>query len=417
MDKEKNKEEVQAKIQALRGMKDLVNDDGKKYLYIVNNISKIASRYGFDFIKNPILEQTSLFRRSVGQSSDIVHKEMYQFLDKGNNDVCLRPEGTAGIMRSFIQNKLDKAGGIHRYFYYGPMFRYERPQKGRFRQFHQFGCESIGQANVYEDANIILMLGEIFNFLNIDFTLELNSLGCEICMPKYKNKLIEFLQKEEELLCDDCKTRLKTNPIRVLDCKNQKCKEILTNAPKLSDNLCETCSSDFMKLQDILKTNGFSFLLNEKLVRGLDYYTKTAFEFVSTNIGAQNALSGGGRYDKLCSMLGGVNTPAIGFAIGIERLMELVTMKPKKEDFIYLGFSKENSLETAFSLAIRKRKSTKSFIEYKPKSFTKHITNAKKMLCTHLAFIGEDEEKNNTILLKSLENNEEVVLSLEKFCE
>jgi len=214
-----------ANIQSLRGMKDIIGNDSELFTYFIENCAKIASRYGYNYIETPILEETALFQRSVGESSDIVSKEMYNFTDKGNHEVCLRPEGTAGVVRWFVQNKKDKAGGQHRVFYYGPMFRYERPQKGRLREFHQFGCESFGESSVYEDATIILMISEILSFFKIGYKLQLNSLGDETCMPQYKEKLVTHLNTLD--LCEDCIRRIKTNPIRVLDCKNESCQQHL----------------------------------------------------------------------------------------------------------------------------------------------------------------------------------------------
>ena len=235
-------------IQSLRGMKDIVNEESALFTYFVDNASKIAKNYGFSYIETPLLEETALFKRSVGESSDIVNKEMYQFIDKGENDVCLRPEGTAGVVRHFVEKKLDRAGGNYKWYYYGPMFRYERPQKGRLREFHQFGCEVFGISNVYEDANIIMLIKEILEYFGIGFTLKLNSLGCVECMPQYKENLVNHLNSFKEELCEDCNRRVTTNPIRVLDCKNEKCQTLLKDAPKITNSLCSSCDSDFEKL-------------------------------------------------------------------------------------------------------------------------------------------------------------------------
>lgn len=345
-------------IQSLRGMKDILANDSKLFTYFCENASKIAKNYGFEYIETPILEETALFKRSVGESSDIVNKEMYQFIDKGDNDVCLRPEGTAGVVRSFIQNKFDKAGGIKRWYYYGPMFRYERPQKGRLREFHQFGAEVFGVSSVYEDANIIMMIKDILDFFGISFSLKLNSLGCKECMPTYKENLVTHLSSFKTELCEDCNRRIETNPIRVLDCKNEKCQSLLQNAPKITNNLCASCDSDFEKLKEILDFNKVSYEIDSNLVRGLDYYSKTAFEFVSNEIGAQSAIAGGGRYDRLVEFLGGKSTAGIGFAIGIERLLELVKIKEEAEDIYYIGALSEKALNQVMKVANIKRKQT-----------------------------------------------------------
>jgi len=400
-------------IQSLRGMKDIIDNESKLFTYFVENCSNIAKKYGYSYIETPILEETALFKRSVGESSDIVSKEMYQFIDKGENDVCLRPEGTAGVVRWFVQNKKDRAGGINRVYYHGPMFRYERPQKGRLREFHQFGCESFGEANVYEDATIILMIHEMLNFLGIGYKLQLNSLGDNNCMPSYREKLVEHLKELD--LCEDCNRRIETNPIRVLDCKNENCQNQLVNAPKITNNLCQDCDSDFEKLKSILDKNGISYEVDSSLVRGLDYYTRTAFEFISDNIGAHSAIAGGGRYDRLVEFLGGKTTPAVGFAIGIERLLELIQMRESTEEVLYIGAMSEDAIDTVFSLVAKKRLKTKVITDYKSRGFSKHLNNASKQGATTVALIGETELKENTIWIKDLESKEEAVIKIEEF--
>src|SRR5574344_987805 len=402
-------------IQSLRGMKDIVNEESTLFTYFIENASKIAKNYGFSYLETPLLEETALFKRSVGESSDIVNKEMYQFIDKGENDVCLRPEGTAGVVRHFVEKKLDRAGGNYKWYYYGPMFRYERPQKGRLREFHQFGCEVFGLNTVYEDANIIIMIKEILEFFGIGFILKLNSLGCTDCMPKYKENLVQHLSSFKEEFCEDCNRRLLTNPIRVLDCKIEKCQSLLTNSPKITNNLCNSCNTDFNKLKEILDFNNISYEIDSNLVRGLDYYNKTAFEFVSNEIGSQSAIAGGGRYDRLVEFLGGKSTAGIGFAIGIERLLELVKMKKNKEDSLYIGVLDEISLNKAFEIAIQKRKTTKTYLEYTPRGFAKHFGIAEKLNCNIVALIGENELNNNTIYIKNIETKEEKTVSIREF--
>lgn len=402
-------------IQSLRGMKDIVNEESSLFTYFVENASKIAKNYGFSYIETPLLEETALFKRSVGESSDIVNKEMYQFIDKGDNDVCLRPEGTAGVVRHFVEKKLDRAGGNYKWYYYGPMFRYERPQKGRLREFHQFGCEVFGIDSVFEDANIIIMIKEILDFFGIGFTLKLNSLGCIECMPPYKDNLVKHLTNFKENLCEDCNKRILTNPIRVLDCKNENCQILLQNAPKITTSLCNSCNTDFEKLKEILDFNGIKYEVDSNLVRGLDYYNKTAFEFVSNEIGAQSAIAGGGRYDRLVEFLGGKPTSGIGFAIGIERLLELVKMPQCNQDIVYIGALDEVSLNTMLKVANQKRKTTKTLVEYAPRGFGKHFGIAEKLGANIVALIGENELKNGTIYIKDLKTKEEKNLKLEDF--
>ncbi|MDR2152448.1 MAG: histidine--tRNA ligase [Helicobacteraceae bacterium] len=388
-------------ITALRGMVDII-DDAPKYEYILNTAIDCAKRYGFNLIETPILEETSLFRRSVGESSDIVGKEMYEFADKSGKSVCLRPEGTAGVVRAFIEKKLDRANGVYRFFYRGAMFRYERPQKGRLRQFHQFGVESFGEKSVYEDAAIILLARDIFDALGVKYTLEINSLGCVNCMPQYKEKLSAFLNANSEGLCEDCKRRADVNPIRALDCKNEACKNIYENAPLMTDFLCDECKQDFNDLQAILARNNVAFSLNKKLVRGLDYYNKTAFEFISAEIGSQNAIAGGGRYDKLVEHLGGKPTFAVGFALGVQRIYDLVNAPQNQREGVYIGAIDNEAIGDIFSYASSLRQRVKTFVEYEPKKLAAHLKNADRMNAKICAVIGENERANGAIWIKDM---------------
>jgi len=402
-------------IKPLRGMKDLAFKDAKKFEYFINTATQVAKNYGYEYLKTPILEETALFKRSVGNSSDIVNKEMYQFTDKGGNDVCMRPEGTAGVVRFFISNKLDKTQSKYKFFYWGPMFRYERPQKGRLREFNQFGCESFGEANVLEDYMVIELLAAIFDKLNINYNLEINSLGCSTCMPKYKEKLISFLEDKKEKLCQDCQRRITTNPIRVLDCKVESCQAELKDAPKITDNLCNSCNKDFNKLQELLDKNSIKFSVNKNLVRGLDYYNKTAFEFTSSDIGAQSAIAGGGRYDKLVEFLGGKPTPAIGFAIGVERLLDLINPPSDIRDGYYFGAMQEDVVDKLISIAKEVKQNNKAVVEFEPKKLKAHLKNADRQNSRYCCIIGEDELKQNSIWVKDLETKEEKTINIEQF--
>ncbi len=385
-------------IKALRGMKDIIDD---KFLKIFDTTREVAQNYGFSYIETPILEETRLFKRSVGESSDIVNKEMYEFIDKGGNEVCLRPEGTAGVVRSYIEHKFDRLETPKRFWYFGPMFRYERPQKGRFREFHQFGVESFKEPSVWEDINIIAMAADIFDKLGIKYTLKINSLGCSECMPKYKEKLVEFLQKHKDSLCEDCQRRIKQNPIRTLDCKLNSCQAILKEAPKITDHLCKTCQEDFEKLQKGLDNLEIKYEIDKNLVRGLDYYTKTTFEFISNEIGAQSAIAGGGRYDKLVESLGGKPTPAVGFAIGIERIMDLIKEEDKREG-IYIGAMIEEAIPFIQKEAKKLRKDQKVYVEVKPKSLKAHLKAADKGKFKKALIVGEDELKKGEFFEKEL---------------
>ena len=401
-------------INALKGMKDTLEPENRIYNYVISTCERIARNFGFEYIETPILEETTLFKRSVGESSDIVGKEMYRFTDKGGNDVCMRPEGTAGVVRAFIQHKMDRAAQPKRYFYHGPMYRYERPQKGRLRQFHQFGIESFGFSDMREDATIIIILKEIFDALGIEASLKLNSLGCPSCMPSYRENLVSFLDKTEGL-CIDCLRRKETNPIRVLDCKNPNCQSLLVNAPRITDNLCLTCKDDFASLQKLLNEAKIDFEIDKSLVRGLDYYSKTAFEFVSDAIGAQSAITGGGRYDRLVEFLDGKPTPGVGFAMGIERLLELVKAPEEERNGIYFGVMESSANTIAFKSAIKLRKIVKVALEYEPKSLKAHLKGADKHNALWCACIGQEELNENSVWLKNLATKEELKLPIETF--
>lgn len=395
-------------IFALRGMKDTI-DEAKKFSYFIGIASDLAQKFGFSLIQTPILEQTSLFMRSVGASSDIVNKEMYRFVDKGDNDVCLRPEGTAGVVRAFIEKKLDRQDKTQRFFYYGPMFRYERPQKGRFRQFYQFGVETFGEASAYETASLIMLAKNIFELLGISFEIEINSIGCKTCVKAYKQKLQTFLSSID--LCDDCKTRKEHNPLRVFDCKNASCIQNYTHAPKITDNLCDECQNDFDLVLDLLNGLNIEYAINKNLVRGLDYYTKTAFEFTSNALGAQNAIAGGGRYDALVEALGGKPTCAVGFAIGIERILDLMTLRHDELSANYIGVLDERLIKDAFLLSSKYRKSHKIHCETKARTLKNHLKHASKMGVKKIFIIGENEDKNETIWLKDLHEQREKIIS------
>jgi len=402
-------------IQALRGMRDILSPDDKRFEFIIETASCVAKRYGYQYIKTPLLEETALFKRSMGESSDIVGKEMYQFIDKGGHNVCLRPEGTAGVVRAFIQNKLDKKGGINRFFYYGAMFRYERPQKGRLRQFHQFGCESFGEASVYEDFTTILMIKDIFDALGIGYKIKINSLGCSECMPIYRENLVKHLLHIQDSLCKDCQRRIKTNPIRVLDCKVEDCQNLLKESPIILNNLCKECNEDFSLLCKLLKSHNLPFEIDSKLVRGLDYYTRTAYEFISDEIGAQSAIAGGGRYNRLVEFLGGKPTPAVGFALGIERIIELIKMPETKRDGLYLGVMELEAIDTILKLAHIQRQKQKVYTEYNKKSLKAHLKSADRLGVKKCAVIGEDELKVGKIWIKDFETQEERRIAIDCF--
>ncbi len=397
-------------INSLRGMNDALPPTSEEFKYFLSVCESVALRYGVKPIFVPILEETALFKRSVGESSDIVGKEMYRFTDKGDNDVCMRPEGTAGVVRAFVQAKLDRAGGRHAWYYWGPMFRYERPQKGRLRQFHQFGVEIFGEPSVMEDANVICMMADIFDTLGVKFSVKINSLGCGECSPRYREKLVAFLETIKSELCEDCHRRIETNPMRTLDCKVEQCKSHLVDAPKITDNLCSECEGDFHKLQKILTLKNIPFEIDKNLVRGLDYYNKSAFEFTADTGGSQNAIAGGGRYDKLVEYLDGRATPAVGFAIGVERVLPLVAMPQTDRTGLYLCTSEESEVEKIFLLGQSLRKDFVTEIGYSARQIKNHLKSADKSNSLLFVCIGEDEATKGEIWIKNLQTKEELKL-------
>lgn len=397
-------------IKALRGMEDIFGKKASLYTKVIQTCQNVANSFGYSYIETPKLELTNLFIRSVGESSDIVGKEMYRFIDKGQNDVCLRPEGTAGVVRSFIEHKLDRIGAVKRFYYFGSMFRYEKPQKGRLREFHQFGIECFCEPSVYEDANIIILANQIFKELDIKTKLKINSLGSKNSREAYKENLVKFLQSKDDF-CEDCQRRILTNPIRVFDCKNSTCQANLNEAPRLIDNLDEDSKKDFDKLKELLTQNRVDFEIDKNLVRGLDYYCKTAFEFVSDEIGAQSAVCGGGRYDSLIEELGGKPSAGVGFGIGIERVMEILSLKEKIDgkDGIYICALNETVLAQAFKISQKLKTKTKVVLSYDIKKVGKQIEFADKNGFLEFICIGEDEIKNATLTSKNLVTKEEKI--------
>lgn len=400
-------------INALRGMQDLQGEKAILYQKIIAVCEKIAQNYGFAYFNAPHLELSSLFKRSVGESSDIVGKEMYEFTDKGGNEVCLRPEGTAGIVRAYIEAKFDKMQSVKRWFYHGSMFRYERPQKGRLREFHQFGVESFGVKSVFEDATLIFMVAQILAELEISATLKINSLGCEKCLPEFRAKFLKFIDGKGEF-CEDCVRRKALNPVRMLDCKKEHCQELLKNAPALKECLCEDCKKDFGKLQELLNAGNLGFEIDDKLVRGLDYYSKTAFEFESADIGAKAAVAGGGRYDRLISYLGGKEGHGVGFALGIERLMAILESRNlgHEREGVYLCALDERYLGEIFTLGLNLRKKFKVSLNYEPKKLAKHLNLADTSNALIFLCIGENEAKTDSIFYKNLQSKDEKVLKI-----
>ncbi|MBQ1855656.1 MAG: histidine--tRNA ligase, partial [Anaerovibrio sp.] len=307
---------------APRGTKDILPDTVGDWLFVEDHIRSLCRRFGYQEIRTPMFEHTELFQRGIGEGTDVVDKEMYTFTDRGDRSITLRPENTASAVRAYLQNKLYAENALTKLFYIGSMFRYDRPQAGRMREFHQFGVEAIGESNPAVDAEIILLAMKLLQGLGLnDLELYINSVGCPTCRAKYRTMLQDFFRDKLDDLCEDCRSRFDRAPMRILDCKKDAEKPYMKDAPKITDCLCDECSDHFQKLQKHLTKAGVKFELDPRLVRGLDYYTKTAFEVKYPPLGAQSAVAGGGRYDGLIEEMGGNPTPAVGFATGLERVL------------------------------------------------------------------------------------------------
>ncbi|PLX82884.1 MAG: histidine--tRNA ligase [Desulfuromonas sp.] len=382
-------------ITGIKGMNDILPGEVETWQQLENQARAIFSPFGFHEIRLPVLEKTELFCRSIGETTDIVEKEMYTFDDKGGTSMTLRPEGTAPVMRAFIEHKLYAKDPVSKLYYIGPMFRHERPQKGRYRQFHQIGAEVIGIDDPKIDAQVLAMLSHFFETAKIpDVELQINSLGCPQCRPGYRESLITFLDQRIDSLCQDCKRRYTTNPLRVLDCKAAGCKEATGEAPAMLDNLCEGCEAHFAKVKDYLDDLSVSYRVNNRMVRGLDYYTKTTFEMVTGSLGAQNAVAAGGRYDGLIKEIGGPELPGIGFAIGLERLVLMLgeeTAAAERPE-LFIATLGEKATQAGFTLLTKlQRHGIHAEMEYTGKSLKAQLRRADKLQAKRVLILGEDE--------------------------
>ena len=402
-------------IKVQKGTKDILPQEIESWHNLETKALKLFTSYGYKDITTPIFEATELFARGVGDTTDIVNKEMYTF-EKSDRSITLRPENTAGVVRSFIENGMFRQPMPVKLWYKGPMFRYERPQAGRQRQFHQIGVEMFGIAAPTADAEAILLATEYLKSLGLnDLTVEINSLGCPECREAYKAKIKEILKPEFDNLCDDCKARYEKNPLRLLDCKVDTCKAIFER-PEIkaviqSDFICEECAEHYNTLKSYLQTAGVKYEENKLLVRGLDYYNRTVFEIKSNNLGSQNAVCGGGRYDSLVKNLGGDDTPAVGWAMGMERLNSLLpAIEPQKLD----AYIVSNNMTEALKLAQELRAQGLNVeFDLSNKKFNKQLEKASK--CANYAiFLGEDELKNNNLTVKNLITGTQQTISKEQ---
>lgn len=403
------------KIQAVKGFADLYAQESALYTYMEDMARRVFGSYGYEELRTPIVEYTDLFSRSIGTETDVVQKEMFTMPDKKGRSLTMRPEATAGIMRAYIEHNIGGRESMSKYFCYGPMFRYERPQKGRMRQFHQLNCECLGVDEPSLDGEVIVMLMRFLRSIGLtDLTLELNTLGCRECRPLYKEKLLAFISAlDTTQLCEDCQRRMHTNPLRVLDCKVERCKTMTATAPVIGECVCEACQEHFGEVKSILDSEKVPYVLNPRLVRGLDYYMRTTFEVVSSSIGSQGSVAGGGRYDGLISQLGGKDVPGIGFACGMERLALCLGDKAdvvRPTDFFIVVLDASGT-ETAVRLAeILRDNGLKGEMSYGAKSMKSQMRQASKLQAEYSLILGETELASQTVVIRNMESGEQVTL-------
>jgi len=401
-------------IKVPKGTQDILPDDAPKWYYIENKIREILTKYGYQEIRTPAFEYTELFVRGIGESTDIVTKEMFTFPDRKGRSLTLRPEGTAPVVRAFLENKMDRASQVVKLFYIGPMFRCEKPQAGRFRQFNQFGIEVIGTKSPVVDVEVIIASLEIYKKLGLkNLEILINSVGCKKCRAVYVQKLKEFIKDKKDFLCSECINRYEKNPLRVLDCKKNNCQKIIKTAPIITDYLCQECKQHFKEVKLYLDDLKIKYYVEPRLVRGLDYYTKTSFEIVSGELGAQNAIGGGGRYDDLVEELGGKPTPAVGFAAGIERM--IIVMNQQKIEWpenkgldVFITKVSEINTAIAFKLLQKIRNAGLSAdMDYSAKSLKSQMRLANKVGVKYTVIIGEEELSKDMITLRNMKTKEQ----------
>lgn len=407
---------------AIKGTKDALPKDVHKNQYIEATALDIASKFGYKEIRTPVFEHTELFQRGVGDTTDVVQKEMYTFDDKGGRSITLRPEGTAGAVRSYLENGLCNEALPQKVCYLISCYRYEKPQAGRLREFHQFGVECFGSASPLADAEIIALAKSLFDTLGVkDLSLEINSIGCPTCRAEYHKALKEYFSSRMDELCDTCKSRLDRNPMRILDCKSPICHEIAEGAPVVIDYLCDECKEHFENVQKYLKAQNIEYTINPQIVRGLDYYTKTVFEFVSNSIGAQGTVCGGGRYDGLVEELGGQHTPSLGFAMGIERLMLLMEAQgcefpeAEKPDLFIVALGEKATLKAVEIAKDMREEGFSALLDLNQRSVRAQMKYADKLGAKFNVVIGDNEVEAKTAKLKNMQTGEETEINLDTF--
>lgn len=407
-------------IHSVRGFRDILPPETEKWRRVEEIANEVFRSFGFQEIRIPVLEKTELFQRGIGESTDIVEKEMYTFIDRGEESLTLRPEATASVIRAYIEHSLHAAEPVTKLFTIGPMFRRERPQKGRYRQFHQIDTEILGPDDPRTDAELILMLTHFLRKLGLrNLALEINSLGCPNCRPSFQKAIVSFLRGREGELCTDCQRRLTTNPLRVFDCKVESCASVIAKAPRLPDFLCDDCRGHFDILQESLSLFELPFRLNPKMVRGLDYYTRTTFEITTEFLGAQNAIVGGGRYDHLVRDLGGPDIPGIGFAIGFERL---VAMIPEEEEtagpLLFIAAMGQTAIKKAFLICNTLRMEGLHIeMDYAGRSLKSQMKKADKLKCRYTLILGDREMEEGKASIRNMKTGVQEDASLDNFRE
>lgn len=412
-------------IKGPKGTHDILYGQTDKWHFVESRLIRLMELYDYQEIRTPIFENTELFLRGVGDTTDIVDKEMYTFLDKGDRSITLRPEGTAGVARAFIEHSGYNEALPGKFWYMGPMFRYSRPQAGRFRQFHQFGIEAIGSKDPNLDGEVLELVMKLFTSLGIgSLSLEINSVGCPVCRPVHKETLKAYLKKNYDELCPTCQGRYEKNPLRIFDCKNPHCQEIIEQGPAITDHLCEDCGTHFSRVKSYLELVGVPYTVNKKMVRGLDYYTKTAFEITAGREGAQSSIGGGGRYDGLIQELGGPELPGIGFAIGMERVILTMEEQGLFEGFapdnrkVFLATVSEEEIPEGIRLTAWLRDNgvpaVRDVMDRKLKAQFKY---ANKIGAGYVVTIGEEERRTKRYPLKDMQSGEQTVCSPEELLE
>jgi histidyl-tRNA synthetase len=402
------------KVSAIKGFSDILPGEVATWQFVEQTARQVFAAYNFSEIRIPILEKTELFSRSLGETTDIVEKEMYTFADQDAKGslLTLRPEGTAGVVRAYIESELYKVEPVRKLYYMGPMFRRERPQKGRMRQFHQIGAEALGRGDPLIDAEVLLVLQDFFSAVGVEgAALQLNSLGDVECRPVYREKLLAFLRDKVDSLCDNCRTRMERNPLRVLDCKVPGCIEATRDAPSILDSLCTPCREHFAAVQHLLAEVQVAYVLNPRMVRGLDYYCRTTFEWTSNQLGSQNAIAAGGRYDGLVEELGGPAIPGVGFAMGVERLILLLRGKQSGETVgpdLYIVWVGSQARDWAFPVLYRLRQTGLNVeMDGEERSLKSQMRRADKLKAHSVLIVGDDELQRGRALLRNMASKEQ----------